>query len=144
MQSATVIYLKTRLHRDFDENASTIIRALDHQLSTLFGNLNQVRMDLGVKDIDIHNDSAEKSHIHSYQFLLDNLLYPFMACSEAMVQSGMEGEMVKRYVLRLWDELPEKIMNSIMEKAVKGKMNEHINEYLAGVRGGLVIPLFDK
>lgn len=60
------------------------------------------------------------------------------------MQNGMEDEMAKRYVLRLWEELPEKMMTSIIEKATRGTVSKEVNAYLAGVRSGLVVPLFDR
>ena len=138
MQSPAVIYLKTRLYRDFHENAASIIQSIDEQVATRFRGSRTIR-----EKMDNCSD-AHRETIDSFQFILDQLIYPFMACSEAMIQNGVEKEMVKRYVLRVWEELPEKMMDTIIEKATAGRVNEGINAYLAGVRSGLVIPLFDR
>ena len=138
MQSPAVIYLNTRLHRDFHEHAAALIRSIDEELATRF------RSSQAIREKMENRPDAHKATINSFQFLLDQLIYPFLACSEAMIQNGMEDEMVKRYVLRLWEELPEKLMTSIIERATKGTVSDQVNAYLAGVRSGLVIPLFDK
>ena len=138
MKSPAVIYLKTRLHRDFHENAAVVIHSIDEELTTRF------RSSQAIREKIENRPDTHKETVGSFQFLLDQLIYLFLACFEVMIQNGMEDKMVKRYVLRLWEELPEKLMKTIIEKATEGRVNERINSYLAGVRSGLVIPLFDR
>ena len=81
-------YVKHRLQQDFSDRASTIIPLLDKCMEDL-----------------LHSTPLEEELTDSFQELLIDSVYPFLACSQAMQDAGVDIHFADRYLRKIRDEM---------------------------------------
>ena len=82
-----VEYVKTRLQNDFNERSSSIIALFDKCMEDL-----------------LNTSPLENDLTDSFQTLLIDTVYPFLACSQAMQDAGVDIHFADRYVRKINDD----------------------------------------
>lgn len=91
-------YVKYRLRQDFGETRANKIEDL---------------LD-GIMEELITPDPLEKDISSDFQLLLNDSVYPYLACSQAMQDAGVDIRIANRYVRKICDEMPEEMKVEFM------------------------------
>ena len=95
-------YVKQRLRQDFGERAGVIERLFDQRMSEL-----------------LHPVSLEDDLNRDFHLLLDDLFYPFLACLQAMQDSGVDAIIADQYCRRIAKEMPMEKMDAVIERNLR-------------------------
>ena len=83
-------YVKENLQRDYGEKAEQIVPHLD-------AHMDEMRKSVGLAEGELNS---------RFQDLLDDMLYPFLACMRAMEGCGIPETEADGHCRGLWDDMP--------------------------------------
>ena len=89
----TLDYVKDSIRRDYTAQAAAIGSGLD-------AHMGEMLKAHGMTENELNS---------SFQQLVDELIYPFLACMKAMEENGVPIAEADRYCRRLWDDMPEEM-----------------------------------
>ena len=92
-----VEYVKKNLRRDYGDQSVEIIHRFDIQLD-------EIMVAHGLTEGELNS---------RFQQLMDEMLYPFLACMRAIEGAGLPAGDSDAYCRKLWDDMPMEIKQMI-------------------------------
>ena len=93
-------FVKSRLEKDYGGQAADIETRLDSRLAEM----------LAAESVSDERLTA------GFQKLLNEMVYPFIACMRAMQDAGLTEEEADAYCRTIWNDMPEDLRNEIISK----------------------------
>lgn len=93
-------YVRAELRKEYGARATFIETWLDQ-------NLAQMREPQGLTEEEMNS---------SFQKLLDEMLYPFIACFRALKDADIPLTEVNEFCRRIWDQMPEEMKQEIVRR----------------------------
>ena len=97
--------------------------------------------DYGTRSVDIRlrmdeqflqylNSKEADSEVEGFQYLLNQLIYPILALQDSMDLEEVDLEISRKYVHRIWEEMPVAIRKDVMERSAEMTTKTELQTFL--------------